>query len=97
MKTGVARKTIDINEYREQLAYRQGKVSKCATSSRTRRAPPVDEAYRLCGREETKIIRAAYQIQEEGIATPVLIGRKAVIDEQIKNLDSNISPRLWIQ
>ena len=25
MKTGVARKTIDINEYREQLAYRQGK------------------------------------------------------------------------
>ena len=25
--------------------------------------------------EEQKIIRAAYQIQEEGIATPVLIGR----------------------
>jgi len=44
--------------------------------------------------EEQKIIRAAYQIQEEGIATPVLIGRQSVIDEQVKNLGLDYRPQV---
>ncbi|HET9910755.1 MAG TPA: phosphate acyltransferase, partial [Anaerolineales bacterium] len=95
MKTGVARKTIDIDEYREQLAYRQGKgeqvryffQNKARSSGGTKRIAFAEG-------EETKIIRAAYQVQEEGIATPVLIGRKAVIDEQIKNLGLEYQPQV---
>jgi malate dehydrogenase (oxaloacetate-decarboxylating)(NADP+) len=93
MKTGVARKEIDINEYREQLAYRQGKgeqvryffQNKARSSGGTKRVAFAEG-------EAQKIIRAAYQIEEECIATPVLIGRKNVIDEQIKNLGLDYQP-----
>jgi malate dehydrogenase (oxaloacetate-decarboxylating)(NADP+) len=93
MKTGMARKTIDINEYREQLAYRQGKgeqvryffQNKARSSGGTKRVVFAEG-------EEQKIIRAAYQVKEEGIATPILIGRESVIDEQIKNLGLEYKP-----
>ena len=95
MKTGVARKMIDISEYREQLAYRQGKgeqvryffQNKARTSGGMKRIAFAEG-------EEPKIIRAAYQIKEEGIATPVLIGRKNVIDEQLKNLGLEYKPQV---
>ena len=93
MKTGVARKPIDIDEYREQLAYRQGKgeqvryffQNKARSSGGTKRVAFAEG-------EEQKVIRAAYQIKEEGIATPVLIGRQGVIDEQLKNLGLDYKP-----
>jgi malate dehydrogenase (oxaloacetate-decarboxylating)(NADP+) len=44
--------------------------------------------------EEQKIIRAAYQIKEEHIATPVLIGRQSVIDEQLKTLGMDYKPQV---
>ena len=95
MKTGVARKNIDIAEYREQLAYRQGKgeriryffQNKARSSGGTKRVAFAEG-------EEQKIIRAAYQIQEEGIATPILIGRKNVIIEQLKNLSIEYKPEI---
>jgi malate dehydrogenase (oxaloacetate-decarboxylating)(NADP+) len=95
MRTGVARKTIDIDEYREQLAYRQGKgeqvryffQNKARSSGGTKRIA-------LAEGEEQKIIRAAYQIKEEGIATPVLIGRQSIIDEQLKNLGLEYRPQV---
>jgi malate dehydrogenase (oxaloacetate-decarboxylating)(NADP+) len=95
METGVARKMIDINEYREQLAYRQGKgeqvryffQNKARTSGGTKRIAFAEG-------EEQKIIRAAYQIKEEGIATPLLIGRQSVIDEQLKNLGLEYKPQV---
>ncbi|NWG06710.1 MAG: NADP-dependent malic enzyme [Chloroflexi bacterium] len=93
MKTGVARKTIDIDEYREQLAYRQGKgeqvryffQNKARSSGGTKRVVFAEG-------EEQKIIRAAYQVKEEGIATPILIGRTGVIEEQLKNLGLEYKP-----
>jgi malate dehydrogenase (oxaloacetate-decarboxylating)(NADP+) len=93
MKTGVARKPIDIDEYREQLAYRQGKgeqvryffQNKARTSGGTKRVAFAEG-------EEQKVIRAAYQIKEESIATPLLIGRQSVIDEQLKNLGLDYKP-----
>jgi malate dehydrogenase (oxaloacetate-decarboxylating)(NADP+) len=95
METGVARKMIDIDEYREQLAYRQGKgeqvryffQNKARTSGGTKRIAFAEG-------EEQKIIRAAYQIKDEGIATPVLIGRQSVIDEQLKNLGLDYKPQV---
>jgi malate dehydrogenase (oxaloacetate-decarboxylating)(NADP+) len=93
MKTGVARKPIDIDAYREQLAYRQGKgeqvryffQNKARSSGGTKRVAFAEG-------EEQKVIRAAYQIKEEGIATPVLIGRQSVIDDRLKNLGLDYKP-----
>ena len=42
--------------------------------------------------EEQKIIRAAYQVKEEGIATPILIGRESVIEEKINTLGLEYKP-----
>jgi malate dehydrogenase (oxaloacetate-decarboxylating)(NADP+) len=91
----VARKLIDINEYREQLAYRQGKgeqvryffQNKARSSGGTKRIAFAEG-------EESKIIRAAYQIKEEGIATPILIGRKSVIAEQVQTLGLDYQPQV---
>src|SRR5204863_7710027 len=44
--------------------------------------------------EEQKIIRAAYQIQEEGIATPVLIGNPNTIEQQISLLGLDYKPEI---
>jgi malate dehydrogenase (oxaloacetate-decarboxylating)(NADP+) len=93
MKTGVARKTIDIEEYREQLAFRQGKgeqvryffQNKARTSGGGKRIAFAEG-------EEQKIIRAAYQIKEEGIATPILVGRAEVIMGHIQTLGLDFKP-----
>src|SRR5829696_7944081 len=95
MKTGVARKTIDIDEYREQLAYRQGKgeqvryffQNKARTSGGKKRVVFAEG-------EEQKIIRAAFQIQEEGIATPILIGNPKTIEQQINVLGLEYKPQV---
>ena len=95
MKTGVARKTIDIDEYREQLAFRQGKgeqvryffQNKARSSGGTKRVAFAEG-------EEQKVIRAAYQIKEEGIATPVLIGREDAIRENFKMLGRDFNPEI---
>jgi malate dehydrogenase (oxaloacetate-decarboxylating)(NADP+) len=95
MKTGFARKPIDINEYREQLAFRQGKgeqiryffQNQARTSGGKKRVVFAEG-------EEQKIIRAAQQVKEEGIATPVLIGRVEVVEEQLKALGSEYKPEV---
>ena len=93
MKTGVARKTVDIDEYREQLTFRQGKgeqvryffQNKARTSGGKKRVAFAEG-------EELKVIRAAYQIKEEGIATPILIGREDVIRENFNALGREFNP-----
>jgi malate dehydrogenase (oxaloacetate-decarboxylating)(NADP+) len=95
IETGAARKKIDMDEYREQLAYRLGKgeqvryfiMNKARASNGTKRV--------VFGEgEETKIIRAAAQIVEEGIATPVLIGRQEIIQEKAKLLGLEFQPEV---
>ncbi|MEW5829787.1 MAG: NADP-dependent malic enzyme [Chloroflexota bacterium] len=95
MKTGVARKMIDINEYREQLAYRQGKgeqvryffQNQARSSGGTKRLVFAEG-------EESKVVRAAHQIKEEGIATPVLIGRPEIIQKVINELGLPCCPEI---
>jgi malate dehydrogenase (oxaloacetate-decarboxylating)(NADP+) len=87
METGVARKQVDLEEYRQQLAYRLGK-GECVRyfiMNKARSAKPLKRIVFAEG-EETKIIRAAVQIQDEGIAAPILIGRPDVIYEKAAGL-----------
>ena len=87
METGVARKNIDLDEYREKLAYRQGLgeqvryfIMNKAKKSEGKKRIAFAEG------EEAKIIRAASQVVDEGIGIPVLVGRKQVIQEKIAAL-----------
>ena len=82
METGVARKIIDLDEYKEQLAYRLGKGEKVRYffMGKARTAKKLKRVVFAEG-EETKIIRASSQIHDDGIAEPILIGRPDVINE----------------
>ena len=87
MKTGVARKPINMDEYREQLAIRQGKGEQVRYFFQNKaRASGGTKRVAFAEGEEPKVIRAAYQIKEEGIATPILIGRPEVIEKHIQEL-----------
>ena len=91
MRAGVARKSIDLAEYREQLAARMG------TGRRIRRAI-INKAKASPKRivfaegEESRILRAAAQIVDEGIGTPILLGRAEVIRCSIEELGLRLEP-----
>ena len=95
METGAARKMIDIDEYRTQLAYRQGKgeqvryffQNQARTSNGTKRIAFAEG-------EEPKVIRAAAQITDEKIGVPILIGRPDVIQQAIEDLGLVYSPEI---
>jgi malate dehydrogenase (oxaloacetate-decarboxylating)(NADP+) len=95
MQTGIARKMIDIHEYRQQLAYRLGKGEQVRYFFQNKaRSSGGKKRIAFAEGEEQKIIRAAYQIQEEGIATPVLIGRTHKVEDQLKTLGLDFEPQI---
>jgi malate dehydrogenase (oxaloacetate-decarboxylating)(NADP+) len=87
METGVARKSIDLDEYRQQLAYRQGMGEQVRyfIMSKAKATSPKKRIVFAEG-EETKIIRAAAQILDEGIGIPILVGREWVIRGKLESL-----------
>ncbi len=93
METGVARKTIDIEEYKKELEGRLGKgwglmrgIMDRAKASPKRIVFPEGE--------NTKILRAAVQIQEEGFGKPILLGNEVTITEKIKSLGLKLSAEI---
>ena len=92
---GEARKTLDLDEYKEKLAYRLGMgeqvrhfIMNKAKATQGKKRVTFGEG------EETKIIRAAFQVQDEGIATPILLGNADVIKEKIKMLGLDFKPKI---
>jgi malate dehydrogenase (oxaloacetate-decarboxylating)(NADP+) len=91
MKTGVARRQIDLDRYREQLEARLGKGWELMRRiiNKARRSPKrvvFGEA------EELKIIRAAAILEEEGISQPILLGRPKIIQQKIRDLGLDFAP-----
>jgi malate dehydrogenase (oxaloacetate-decarboxylating)(NADP+) len=95
MDSGVARKTIDIEEYREQLALRQGKGQQVRSYIRNQ-ATHVKDKERLvfAEGEDSKIIRAAAQVKSEGIADPILLGRPDEIERSMQELGLNVELKI---
>jgi len=95
MDTGVARKQIDIEEYREQLAFRQGKGARVRhlIMNKAKSDGGVKRIVFAEG-EEAKVIRAAHRIKEEGIGTPILLGRPDVIQATIEELALSCCPEM---
>ncbi|MFN2149529.1 MAG: NADP-dependent malic enzyme [Anaerolineales bacterium] len=85
MESGVARTTIDLDEYRNELALRQGKGARVRQfiMNEARKSP---KRVIFGEGEEDKIIRAAAQVIDEGIGQPILLGRPDVISERLKHL-----------
>ncbi|KQT83394.1 NADP-dependent malic enzyme [Aurantimonas sp. Leaf443] len=91
MESGVATRPVDLVAYKEKL---QGQVYKSALVMR-----PAFEAARRGGRrvvfaegEEPRVLRAAQAMSEEGMGTPILIGRPEVIEARIERDGLNLVP-----
>ncbi len=91
MKTGVARRQIDLNAYREQLEARLGKGWTLMRQlvNKARHQP---QRVVFGEGEEPKIIRAAAIVAEEGIGQPILLGRPEVIRQKVADLGLNFEP-----
>lgn len=87
MESGVARKQVDIEEYRKQLSFRMG-MGEQIRYYILNKAKSAPQKTRICFSEgeEAKIIRAAAQIIEEKIAEPILIGNPEIIHQKILDL-----------
>jgi malate dehydrogenase (oxaloacetate-decarboxylating)(NADP+) len=93
METGVARRKIDLDEYRQQLAFRQGvgEQVRYYIMNKAKASQPKMRIVFAEG-EETKVIRAAAQIADEGIGIPILVGRPDVISAKIELLGLHCCP-----
>jgi malate dehydrogenase (oxaloacetate-decarboxylating)(NADP+) len=85
IKTGVAQLPIDLEEYKDQLSRRLGRTYEVMQGVR-HRAKAAQRHIVFSEGEHEKIIRAASQLIEEGIANPVLIGRPAVVTAKLAEL-----------
>jgi malate dehydrogenase (oxaloacetate-decarboxylating)(NADP+) len=80
METGVARTTVDIEEYKHQLERRlgMGREIRSMMIDRAKKAPKrivFSEGYSV------QIMRAAHRILDEGFGKPILVGREETIKE----------------
>jgi malate dehydrogenase (oxaloacetate-decarboxylating)(NADP+) len=94
MDSGVARRDIDIDEYKQRLIARQGRgqmvrnfIMNKARTGHTKRIVFAE------GRER-KVIRAAARVKDEGIGIPILLGDKAYIRETINELGLDFDPEI---
>jgi malate dehydrogenase (oxaloacetate-decarboxylating)(NADP+) len=85
MQSGVARKHIDIAEYREQLAERLGSGVRVRRNIMNK-AKAAPKRIVFPEGEEPTILRAAAVIADEAIGHPILIGRPEVIQQKVQEL-----------
>jgi len=94
IESGVARRELNMDEYREALDSKRGRGRRVRQTiiNKARMGKAVSLVYGEG--EETKVIRAAAIVQDEGIARPVLIGRPDVIREKVKELGLDFHPQV---
>ena len=85
MASGVARKPIALDEYRDQLERRLGKAHQIAHMM-IQKAQARPKTVVFPEGEHEKILRAAHNLLEEKIATPILLGKPSVIEANAKAL-----------
>ena len=94
IESGCARETsIDTAAYAEQLEARLGK-SREMMRVVLNKAKSDPKRLALAEGDDEKIIRAAYQLQEQGIADPVLIGDAGEIDRIQTRLGLEFDPEV---
>ncbi len=90
METGVARQPIaDLDAYRDQLESRFGR-SKEIMRMFIHKAQKAPKRIVFPEGNEDPILRATQIILDEEIATPILLGNRATIEERVKALDLDL-------
>lgn len=94
MKSGVARREIDITQYREMLIARQGQGR--AVRNTIINHAKMGRKIRIVYPEgqNPKIVSAAYQVAQEGIAEPILLGFPDVVNKIITDLGLDFHPKI---
>jgi len=89
METGAARRTIDLDHYRQTL---EGEVYKSSMIMRR-----IFEVARQSNRrivfaegEDDRVLRAAQAMVEDGVDTPILVGRPDVISQRLERAGLSI-------
>ena len=101
MKSGVARKKIDLKKYREWLetllgsSYTFMRTVKRKLEEKGREKGKAARPYRLVfpEGEHPSILKAAHILAEEKIAEPVLLGDEEVIRKTIEEMDLSLDPK----
>jgi malate dehydrogenase (oxaloacetate-decarboxylating)(NADP+) len=86
MKSGVAQVQIDLEEYRDELSRRLGRTYEVMQSVR-HKARMSPKRIVFSEGEHDKILRASYRLAGESIAQPILLGRRAVIEAKLEELN----------
>jgi malate dehydrogenase (oxaloacetate-decarboxylating)(NADP+) len=99
MDSGVAQKTVNLAEYRQQLEARQGKSREMMRIVLNKAAADPKRIVLAEGANE-KVIRASRQMVDEGVAHPILLGDERTIRGTAQDLNLEldgiyiIDPRL---
>ena len=93
IESGCARRSLDRAAYVEQLEARLGK-SREMMRVVLNKAKSDPQRVVLAEGEDEKIVRAAYQLADQGIAQPVLLGNRDSIRRQTKRLGLRFDPEI---
>jgi malate dehydrogenase (oxaloacetate-decarboxylating)(NADP+) len=93
MESGAARRELDLEEYTEQLEARLGK-SREMMRVVLNKAKNDPKRVVLADGDDEKTIRAAYQLIDQGIAQPILIGDHQEIWETMERLGLSFEPEI---
>ncbi|MFT4964261.1 MAG: malate dehydrogenase (oxaloacetate-decarboxylating)(NADP+) [Halobacteriales archaeon] len=93
MDSGAARRELDLVEYREELEARLGK-SREMMRVVYNKAKSDPQRVALVDGDEEKIVRAAFQLQDQGLAEPVLIGDPEEVDSVRADLGLDFDPEV---
>lgn len=93
MDEGVARKTVHIAKYQEELESRLGK-DWALMRTIFNKARSVPKRIVFAEGEEDRIIRAAAEIYGQGFGDPILLGREEIIMTQINQLGLDYTPKV---
>ncbi len=91
--SGVARRHLDSNTYVEELEARLGK-SREMMRVVLNKAKTDPKRVVLAEGDDEKIIRAAYQMADQGIAEPILIGNSGSIWNTMETLSLDFEPEI---
>ncbi len=93
MESGAARRELDLEDYAERLEARLGK-SREMMRVVLNKAKSDPKRVVLAEGDDEKMIRAAYQLVDQGIAQPILIGDREEIWAQMETLGLSFEPEI---
>ncbi len=89
IRTGVAQEPVDLNEYREQLERRLGKAHEISRMM-IHKAQHAPKTVVFPEGENEKVLRACHYLNEEKIASPILLGNHSVIENKARELGMDL-------